>query len=696
MGRVVEPLRAMGAHIDGRDDATRAPLVVRGGGAARRAPRAAGRERAGEDGAAARGPAGRRQDRGRVAGAEPRSHRADARRAGRATRIRRAHSPRPCGRAASFELDVPGDPSSAAFFAVAAAITPGSDLVLEDMSCNPTRVGFVAVLQRMGADIELTTTGEVCGEPVGELRVRASALHGTTIAGDEIPNVIDEIPALAIAAAFADGVTEIRDAAELVGEGEQPHRHAARGARQARRRRRGARRRAGRARRRPRPLTSRATATTASQWRWPLPATRSTASRPCAAGASCRRRTRSSPTTSPGSRTESMGDDDRRRDRRTVGLGQVDGGAGVAERPRPARARHRRDVPRDHARGARAGVPPEDQDASAAIARAASIGVEKGITTLDGSDVSREIRAPHVTGAVSTVSAHPAVRDPCSAATRLGRAPRRRCRRGRDIGTVVFPDATGEGVPDRKRRRTRPAPAARRERPRIARSRSTTSRPRSSGATRSTAAGRCRRCGRRRRDRDRHDRSRRRYGGRRHRGPRPIRGGRLMLFYSMIRWIVSGSFKLLFRARVRGLERLPSEGGYVLAPSHRSMMDIPFAAWLSRRPLRYMGKQSLFDVPVLGWRSSGAWAGSRCNATAPTARHCASRSRCCRRARCCSCTRRAPAARPEDRAVAAGRRVPGAAGGRADRAGRHRRHRGDPAQPRWQGPALRTVRDGRG
>jgi len=65
-------------------------------------------------------------------------------------------------------------------------------------------------------DIELTVTGESCGEPFGELRVRASAVRGTTIAGDEIPNVIDEIPALAIAAAFAEGVTDIRDAAELL------------------------------------------------------------------------------------------------------------------------------------------------------------------------------------------------------------------------------------------------------------------------------------------------------------------------------------------------------------------------------------------------------------------------------------------------------------------------------------------------
>jgi 3-phosphoshikimate 1-carboxyvinyltransferase len=115
-----------------------------------------------------------------------------------------------------FDLDVPGDPSSAAFFAVAAAITPGSDIVLEDVSCNPTRAGFVTVLQRMGAAVELRSTGEVCGEPFGELHVRASDLTATTIEGAEIANVIDEIPALAIAAAFAEGVTDIRDAAELV------------------------------------------------------------------------------------------------------------------------------------------------------------------------------------------------------------------------------------------------------------------------------------------------------------------------------------------------------------------------------------------------------------------------------------------------------------------------------------------------
>jgi 3-phosphoshikimate 1-carboxyvinyltransferase len=114
-----------------------------------------------------------------------------------------------------FDLEIPGDPSSAAFFVVAALITPGSDLTIESVSINPTRLGFVEVLRRMGGDIDVDTSDERCGEPVGNIRVRASALTATTIAGDEVPNVQDEVPALAVAAAFADGVTEVRDAAEL-------------------------------------------------------------------------------------------------------------------------------------------------------------------------------------------------------------------------------------------------------------------------------------------------------------------------------------------------------------------------------------------------------------------------------------------------------------------------------------------------
>jgi 3-phosphoshikimate 1-carboxyvinyltransferase len=112
-----------------------------------------------------------------------------------------------------FELVVPGDPSSAAFFAVAAAVTPGSELVIEDLDLNPTRIGFVDVLARMGADIEVEPHEERLGEPVGDLTVRAGALTGTVVDANE--GLIDEIPVLAVAAAFADGVSEFRDVAEL-------------------------------------------------------------------------------------------------------------------------------------------------------------------------------------------------------------------------------------------------------------------------------------------------------------------------------------------------------------------------------------------------------------------------------------------------------------------------------------------------
>ena len=216
MGRVAIPLRAMGARVDGRDDGEHAPLVIRGGdlhGVEYTLPVASAQVKTALVLAAL-------QAQGHTTIVSPAPSRDHTERmlaamgapvVAKGLRVRVAPgAPQP------FDLDVPGDPSSAAFFAVGAVITPGSDIVLEDVSCNPTRVGFVDVLARMGADIELRPTGEVCGEPVGELHVRASTLHATTIEGDEVPNVIDEIPVLAIAAAFADGVTDIRDAAELV------------------------------------------------------------------------------------------------------------------------------------------------------------------------------------------------------------------------------------------------------------------------------------------------------------------------------------------------------------------------------------------------------------------------------------------------------------------------------------------------
>jgi 1-acyl-sn-glycerol-3-phosphate acyltransferase len=74
-----------------------------------------------------------------------------------------------------------------------------------------------------------------------------------------------------------------------------------------------------------------------------------------------------------------------------------------------------------------------------------------------------------------------------------------------------------------------------------------------------------------------------------------------MNFYDSIRLLVAGGSAAAYRARMEHRDRLPASGGFVLAPSHRSMMDIPFAAWLSKRPLRYMGKASLFRIPVAGW-----------------------------------------------------------------------------------------------
>jgi 1-acyl-sn-glycerol-3-phosphate acyltransferase len=86
-----------------------------------------------------------------------------------------------------------------------------------------------------------------------------------------------------------------------------------------------------------------------------------------------------------------------------------------------------------------------------------------------------------------------------------------------------------------------------------------------------------------------------------------------MLYYQTVRTIVGGGSCALYRVRIRNRDRLPKQGGYVLAPSHRSMIDIPYAAWLSPRPLRYMGKASLFRIPVAGsfFRSLGGFAVAR-------------------------------------------------------------------------------------
>ena len=110
---------------------------------------------------------------------------------------------------------VPGDISSAAFWLVAAAIVPGSELLITNVGVNPTRTGILEALEMMEADITRENERTVAGEPVADLRVKHSKLKAFTIAGNIIPRLIDEIPILAVAAAFAEGTTVIKDAAEL-------------------------------------------------------------------------------------------------------------------------------------------------------------------------------------------------------------------------------------------------------------------------------------------------------------------------------------------------------------------------------------------------------------------------------------------------------------------------------------------------
>ncbi|QSR15710.1 3-phosphoshikimate 1-carboxyvinyltransferase [Novosphingobium sp. KA1] len=104
-------------------------------------------------------------------------------------------------------IDVPGDPSSAAFFIVAALVTPGSEVVIENVGLNPTRAGLVEVLRQMGGQIEFLSEREVGGEPVADLLVRHSALKGITVDPAIAPAMIDEFPVLFVAASLAEGVT---------------------------------------------------------------------------------------------------------------------------------------------------------------------------------------------------------------------------------------------------------------------------------------------------------------------------------------------------------------------------------------------------------------------------------------------------------------------------------------------------------
>lgn len=121
----------------------------------------------------------------------------------------------PEGRIEPFDIHVPGDPSSAAFLVGAAILAERGELRILGVGINPTRIGFLEVLRRMGGQIEIENTSTSFGEPVGDLMVRPGALRATEVAAGEIPGLIDEIPLLAILASRAEGVTAFRQVGEL-------------------------------------------------------------------------------------------------------------------------------------------------------------------------------------------------------------------------------------------------------------------------------------------------------------------------------------------------------------------------------------------------------------------------------------------------------------------------------------------------
>lgn len=219
MGRIVEPLRMMGALIDGRSGGKLAPLAVRGAGGNIRpidykSPVASAQVKSAVllCGLSAEGV---------TSVTEPHKSRdhtermlrffgADVREDGLRVSIKGRQKLRPSGR-----LEIPSDISSAAFFLVAASIVPGSDILVRNVGINPTRTGVLDALSAMGADIVLENCREQAGEPVADIRVRHRGLNATKISGALIPRLIDEIPVLAVAAALAEGTTIITDAAEL-------------------------------------------------------------------------------------------------------------------------------------------------------------------------------------------------------------------------------------------------------------------------------------------------------------------------------------------------------------------------------------------------------------------------------------------------------------------------------------------------
>lgn len=214
MARVIDPLRALGAHIDGAGDGTRAPLTVRGGrltGTRLELAVASGQVKTALILAGL-------QANGVTEIAEPAPSRDHTERmltalGGLIERIDTTTVRVRPGPISGFRHTIAGDPSSASFFVVAATIAAGSSIVAEGVGLNPGRIAYLDVLRSMGASITTTPRGESLGEPYGDIAVESAPLRGAEIVSREA--IVDELPVLAVAAAFADGVTTIREAGEL-------------------------------------------------------------------------------------------------------------------------------------------------------------------------------------------------------------------------------------------------------------------------------------------------------------------------------------------------------------------------------------------------------------------------------------------------------------------------------------------------
>jgi 3-phosphoshikimate 1-carboxyvinyltransferase len=218
MARVVDPLRQMGAKITGRQGGRLAPLAIEGGSLkaidyassvasaqVKSCVLLAGVQTEGVT--IARSPAGSRDHTERLLSAQGAKIEANA--DGTVVAVHGG------AQLQAVDVIVPGDSSSAAYWLALACVHPDAEITIENVGMNPGRTGFIEILRDMGGDVEIRNERVVAGEPRADLVARSSRLKGVSVGGTVVPRAIDELPLVAVVGLFANGVTEIRDAAEL-------------------------------------------------------------------------------------------------------------------------------------------------------------------------------------------------------------------------------------------------------------------------------------------------------------------------------------------------------------------------------------------------------------------------------------------------------------------------------------------------